>query len=475
MNIKNFLLGLFTLGSFVIAAMVPVSGALSDPPQDIAPVVYFAYLSNDDIRIDSVELPPGQTQVIPGNNEGVLAWPILPPSFGRSAALADPKDEGFWVVRRVDMEISLEFRRSNGETSGWKTPVGMLVNSTIRVSVTGLEHQAAFEIIGYREVRPSGGPVLNSLSVAGFPHTGQYVVETDTAEYKRSTKLIGEAQFRGGILPIVDLYVDGQKVGSAIVDTGGATTLINRSLVTADMVVKEWEGPKVSGGRQNETLSKGPMGAGGEVEAMFGTTVLQEVSVGNIQFGEMDVLVTDGLQELFEPLLGEPIVAVLGLDQLAKADTITFEFNGEAGWLRLGEKLSSPEGLPFTLAAGHIYVPSKASGKTVSLLLDTGARPNLLFLSKAAEILGITSDPDRQAIEGFGVDGAAVSLVPSILSVFQIGHRYETDLPVIVSNLPALATRQSSDGLTGLLGFGYLKSFSSVTIDMINKQLVLKD
>jgi len=25
------------------------------------------------------------------------------------------------------------------------------------------------------------------------------------------------------------------------------------------------------------------------------------------------------------------------------------------------------------------------------------------------------------------------------------------------------------------LGFGYLKSFSSVTIDMINKQLVLKD
>ena len=226
----------------ILAATVASCAAAHVQPVEPADVVFVLSRSDDGFSIAPESLAPGETLTfVVGPGSDVVSV-ILPPAPGRSSSLESPGNPGLRIVRRDGDTLSLDVRGPDGSATGhgWSNTIDALRSSDIRVSVTDSERAKAFLIEDYARVSVSPGPVFNPFARVGMPTGADVVVETDTSERGAPPTVTGEAAFRVEKFPIVDLVIDGEVVGPAVVDTGAVTTTVSDSVLPEGADGEDW-------------------------------------------------------------------------------------------------------------------------------------------------------------------------------------------------------------------------------------------
>ncbi|MGH9789941.1 MAG: retropepsin-like aspartic protease [Candidatus Acidiferrales bacterium] len=125
--------------------------------------------------------------------------------------------------------------------------------------------------------------------------------------------------------------------------------------------------------------------------------------------------------------------------------------------------------LPFQLDSRYdaILIQAEVNGKSVRLLVDTGASQTILD----AQLLGLTNldlKISRFSSSGPGLRGEAVWAQARL----KLGARTWHEQRVVAMNLEQLASRYGQP-VHGLLGQDILRQFARVTIDFRTRTLIL--
>lgn len=342
----------------------------------------------------------------------------------------------------------------------------------VRVSVvTDDGRRAAFLVTDWNEVGRDGGPVQNLLASAVLP-AGIARAFVTTESRRRDVA----PPVRGSVELAADrhLFAWGSsgagQGGWFVVDTGGAQSLVTRSLLPGDAAIVPAETVEYSAaGRRSYAYSPG--GATGPLQGVLGHATVARLVFGGLVFPDARVAVVDELPDLF----GRPVVGILGLDLLARGRRFALELpvagRGEGRLVLAGDDPAGLAGgggdhptLPLSLVSDHLVISASSAGATFHGILDTGA-PDVLVDPAAAAALGVTGE-EMGAIPGRGVDGGSAEGRLARLPEIVLGRSRVRELAVFVADLPALAPLRLPGQHVALLGNSFLARFARVEIDL---------
>lgn len=455
-----------TIRTFLSALCAAAVVWITPSPSSAAEIdgVFLLVRAGSGYALEKLPLAEGQTQVVAVGPGSDVVSVVLPPSPGRSSSMDPAGVASLRVLSRRDGVISLQARGPDGGPVGasWSNTVEALEAYDIRLSVTGDAGRQAFLIRNYDRVEPTAGPVFNPFAQAGLPRTGETVVETDTSIPTQATILAGTVPMKVNRLPLVELRIDGRRIGLALVDTGAATTVISASALPEGTRIVPVEVATFStAGRSVSALALA--GAGGTVEAA-GEASLARLSLGDVEFGTAGAIVMNDLEERLTAMLGEKVVAIVGLDLLARAPRVVFDFR--AGLLRFAD--TAPTGLPMAMAGQHLFVDAEIDGRPAHLLVDTGFAGALIQDPTYAE----PAEGAAPAVAR-GLDQAGLRFAPAPVERLVIGDTVFHDVAADVGHVPLLQGMRNADQHIAILGSGFLARFSSVGIDFRTMRLDL--
>ncbi|MHC5211809.1 MAG: aspartyl protease family protein [Planctomycetota bacterium] len=448
------------------AAFFPFGAPLipSDAP------VFVVVQRDGDLVVERRDVAPNETLLLECTADSGVVDVILPPGTGGSGSIATA-GQGGTIAVHFDGD-GLQATRSTPDGKSWQGPRVLLEDLRaylIRVCLTAGDGKGwAFVISDYERVRRDDiGPVIDLFAGKVPLGPGAYSLYTDTVRLHTGEPVHGEAPLQRSGHLFVEGTIPGGGTGTFVLDTGGAMTAMDRSMLPEGTEVTESQMVQYSqAGR--ELLKFAPGGAGGTVQGVNGHADLPELRFGELVFTDASVAVFDEFPQIFD----RPVVGILGLDQLRRARCATLALSGEAGTLRLGpapsDAPSAAQGerideMPFTLVNGHLMVRAAVNDTPVSLILDTGS-PGLLLDDAAATSAGVVTDAE-QASDARGLDEAPLRLVPATAETATLGDTRIEAPTLRVGPLPVFDSMRGSGQNVGLLGNALLARFDRCEID----------
>lgn len=424
------------------------------------------------IALEALEVQEGTPLKLPlGTGEGWLGV-ILPPGPGGSASILKPGQGGADQVTLRDGKLGVTHVSERGTWQGPAHSVESLRGLRVRVCVTASDGTAAaFVIKGWQNASQEKiGPVVDFFAGRVPLGDGDYALSTDTIRLRTGPSVSGSCPL------VLDryLFAKGEVAGGGrgwfVVDTGGGTTAVVRSVLPEGCSVERAQAVQYTSGKR-EFVKYSPHGATGAISAVVGAATLNLV-LGDLSFEDARVVVFSKLPDLF----GRPVVGILGLDLLRRAARCRFDFGKDGGKLVLSEERGEKDhsaGLPFTYVKSHLMVSVLVNGTRISTIVDTGS-PSLLLDTTAANAAGIDSAGDTER-KARGIDTAnkvAVHDASGALSV-GLGQAVVKDPKTVVGALPAFATLRGRNQRVGLLGNTVLTRFSAMELDFRSERLLL--
>lgn len=316
------------------------------------------------------------------------------------------------------------------------------------------------------------GPVVDMFQGQLALQPGDYIISADTHLRRTGPSLEGQVPLtdRDGWL-VARVAAPGRPAAPFILDTASEGTEVAKAFLPAQTEVRPAQAHEYSplGVRAIEQKASG---AGGTIETFLGYAKLAELDAGSLHLPE----VTAGV--LAEPVTSgeEPVLGILGLDLLQRADVVAFAYphpGADKSALTFSSRstLSGADviELPLFLVSGHIFVRGEVGGKPVFFILDTGARDSVISSAFAPAGLNGRSQPARQVR---GADNRPITVQPATLQDLALGQARFHDVVVNVADLPVLKTFGVQD-LAGVLGNSFLSRFRRVEIDFAARRLRL--
>ncbi|MFN7963872.1 MAG: pepsin/retropepsin-like aspartic protease family protein [Thermoanaerobaculia bacterium] len=457
------------VGCGLVVALFAEASRAQDCP------VFLLHRAEGGLEVVTDSVADGQTGVWLTGGSSEWLDVVLPVAPGLSASLVRKEDRVTQAVRCSQGSLSHSLRGADGREQR-REPVSLatLNGEDIRVSaVTPGQEGSVFLISGYATTSRTGGPVQNLFADQAVPaEAGDWFVTTDTRERPKTATLAGEAPFElAGYWFARGRWAQGE--GWFVIDTGATrSVLVAGALPAGTPVVPLTVLEESMAGRRE--LGYTPPGATGPVAGVRGRAQLGELHIGDLHFAAAEFDVLDRL-----PLeLGRPVVGILGLDLLERAEQLTFHMPspGEAlGRLTLSPSQPGPPAagtmrLPLTRVSEHLVVEAMAGKSNTHLLVDTGSRD--LLLEPSAVAAGDVRPDAKAERAAHGLDGGSVPLRTGMLSRLALAGQDLGAVPCVVAELPVLAPLRGG-GPVGLLGTAVLARFERVEIDFAQKELRL--
>lgn len=425
------------------------------------------------IVLERVPVSSGQVTVLPADSASGVIDVVFPVGPGVSTGIAQPEGGRMFVLRCADGRLHCEVRKGGkGLTSYPDRDLADLARYDTRISVVGGDGtRVAFLLEGYAQASSDPGPVQNLLAGAmkSFPlGNSDCIVTTDTYPQNTGTRVMGEAPLEVNGHPFVRVTGPNGRTGWFIVDTGAVGTVVAKGfLPDSSRIEKSTMVEYSSTGRR--VLNYQPSGATGPVLNVLGHTQLAELRLGSLRFTDV---VTDVLPDMPD-YFGRPVMGIIGLDLLRRADRVTIEYprGGKgAGVLRLGGSERATPGearVPFSLVSSHLTIPVRVNGTESFMMLDTGA-PGALLDSAGAVSAGMTFTANRKVK---GLDGNAISSAGATMTL-DIGMQRLDHVDCQVSALPVFNAIRG-DRPMGLFGNSLIARFERLVIDFLQRSIFL--
>ena len=424
--------------------------------------------------VEKVLLPEGQTLVFQCTPESGYVDVVLPVGPGGSANLAQTGAGRLLIARCQDGQIQVTERAGEKE---WQRPPRSardLAEYDIRVCVTGADGRGwAFVISQYEEVtQDTIGPVVDLFAGRVPLGPGDYVICTDTYSASAGLPATGAAPADYERYLFVRGRLPGGREGDFVLDLGAGQTVVAKAFLPADVEIREAGMVQYSAG-QKEMLKYEPGGATGKVPGVLGHATLSRLVFGGIAFDDASVAVLPELPDVF----GRPVVGILGIDLLRRAEVLRLVYPGDGrpGRLELRKQPSdAPNGgtvLPFSLVNLHVMVRALVNSVPVSLILDTGA-PEPFLDAQAAKAAGVeTQQGSAQDVRGLDAGSAQAS--QGVIREISLGARRDTNVSTRISALPVFDQFRAHGQAVGLLGNEFLAAVGGVEIDFGRQALRL--
>ncbi|MGN0906015.1 MAG: hypothetical protein ACI4NM_02610 [Bullifex sp.] len=200
----------------------------------------------------------------------------------------------------------------------------------------------------------------------------------------------------------------------------------------------------------------------------FGQT---EIAIGDRKF-KVYPLPLEKVGEKISELVHMPIVGLIGLDIMKKLGSI--EISEEEGYVRFGGETVPESGdytFPFRVIEGYSILTSRlnVNGKDAMVILDTGARIDYMDPIILDTSTPVSHERDYNPIIGyFEVDGYKAT--------YRIGDReIETVSYAATDQLKDYVSQMGINDISGVVGLNaFLKGMKSLTLDFINRRVILK-
>jgi hypothetical protein len=157
-------------------------------------------------------------------------------------------------------------------------------------------------------------------------------------------------------------------------------------------------------------------------------------------------------------------VGVLGLDLLRRGGLLRIEKGDDRGRLVFGGSPAPGAALEvrFSMVSGLIALPGRIGGRSVPLILDTGARFTMVTEAtiEGEGVEAVAGDPELAR----GMDGKPIEMRPARVSSLGLGDGELEDLRVYVGPLPVLEG-MGLTGPAGLLGQDVWQRFRALEVD----------
>lgn len=360
------------------------------------------------LEIDRQRIAAGEMKVIEAGDEVIDL--IFPPGRGQSAALVERGGGRLLTVRHTGDELRVKVRAADGsERELPARPIDELGRFDVRVSVTGGGDRAAFLIERNQTVRRDVGPAPNMFAGRvpdGVLKSG-WVVQTETYLHDPGAPVTGSVDLEMTRWPFVKVTLPDGTRTEFIVDIGAGTTIVDRSVLPAEVEIEEASMVEYSAAGKR-TLKYAPGGATGAVETIVGHASLDGLRLGDVEIPGLTVDVMEKVPDFF----GRPVGGILGMDVLRRTDRLALSL-GESPRLEFGataERAREAIELPFALVITHLVVEGAANGTPVFFILDTGAPSTFLdgAAARAADVMG----DETEAGQARGLDEGRVTVTP---------------------------------------------------------------
>ena len=287
---------------------------------------------------------------------------------------------------------------------------------------------------------------------------GDVAVTTEIREAEVGAPVVGSVELRrGGPYFLATLAVAGGGEGEAILDFGASRTLLSQDMLPPG--VKPMPLMAVEHGPEGARESAGSLGALSGDVGDVAVARLPEVRMGTLSFADVRVNVVPRLPEL----AGLEVKGILGADILQRAAVVLLTERGGARLEFLAEKSDATPTLeaPFSLVGGLIVMSGTVEGRSIPLILDTGARGTLLAesLARDLDLEPLSEDGDTFR----GLDGTPVETWAALIPSLGLGNGSLDSLRVNIGSLPVLERMGLSGG--GLLGQDLWERFDSLEVD----------
>lgn len=214
-------------------------------------------------------------------------------------------------------------------------------------------------------------------------------------------------------------------------------------------------------GSRDPLLRKGfhsALGGFGFNTEIVGTTKLERLNVGGLQFPNAEVMVMDRMPEIN----GYEIAGILGVDMLRRAEIALFIYGDEPRlMLKSAERPSANDAVevPMKIVDNYLFVDGSLNGQSVSFLIDTGS-PHSYLPVKTLRATGAAAVPSSSRTVML-IDGSEAKVREARVESFAIGSVAFTDMPFHIGELPVFG-RLPADMVPVLLGNAFLGSMKSV-------------
>jgi hypothetical protein len=287
---------------------------------------------------------------------------------------------------------------------------------------------------------------------------GDVAVTTEIREAEVGAPVVGSVELRrGGPYFLATLAVAGGGEGEVILDFGASRTLLSQDMLPPG--VKPMPLMAVEHGPEGARESAGSLGALSGDVGDVAVARLPEVRMGTLSFADVRVNVVPRLPEL----AGLEVKGILGADILQRAAVVLLTERGGARLEFLAEKSDATPTLeaPFSLVGGLIVMSGTVEGRSIPLILDTGARGTLLAesLARDLDLEPLSEDGDTFR----GLDGTPVETWAALIPSLGLGNGSLDSLRVNIGSLPVLERMELSGG--GLLGQDLWERFDSLEVD----------
>jgi predicted aspartyl protease len=201
------------------------------------------------------------------------------------------------------------------------------------------------------------------------------------------------------------------------------------------------------------------------VATVLGHATLPQITFGEIGFDGASVAVLPEIPDVF----GRPVVGILGIDLLRRAQVIRLGFGAadQPGRLELQPASTATEHrgieVPFSLVNSHLMVGARVNDEPVSFIVDTGA-PEPFLDAQAARAAGVAKRRDSaQDVRGLGEGSAQAHR--GTMRTLSLGACEHADISTWISALPVFAPLRVHGQSVGLLGNEFFARFGGVEID----------
>jgi len=253
--------------------------------------------------------------------------------------------------------------------------------------------------------------------------------------------------------------------GEMVIDLAAGMTVVARSALPAGATIRPSEMVQHSADGVKRLASE--MGGATGSVAPLGIATLPSLTIGDLKFENVDVVVMEAL-----PPVAEGITGIVGLDLLGRANVISIPYpkNGAAGELRMSSATAEKPASTLSLAIldSRAHCKAKVNGTDVCLIVDTGSPITIV-----EERVSVAANLQPVAAEGKDVRGigtARTQLAKANAETISLGEVTLKDQAVMVGSLP-LFSRFKGPTPIGILGNETLAGFTRVEMDFAKREL----